>query len=186
MLGTSLRACASRAASGEVACDMAVYNLRTQRVRIDSCIFGQMFKFLPNAVSFFPAVKLYPRLNFLWFDIVYDSGVLLLVCEVHSNCTLKNFFNEPSVPPYCQPRVYVDWFPCFSDCQKKAGGFCDWFSLLTINIAGNAFKPLIGCSNSDLIVLVLWLNHISLWCFITYSVEYKIGLLFNLSKKIRA
>lgn len=29
------------------------------------------------------------------------------------------------------------------------------FSLLTINSAGNALKSLIGCSNSDLIVLVL-------------------------------
>jgi hypothetical protein len=142
-------------ASGEVACGMAVYNLRAQSVRIDSCVFDQMLKFGQNAVSFFPGVKLYPRLNFLRFDSVYDSGVLLLVCGVHSNCTLKNFFNEPSVPPYCQPRVCVDWLPSFCYCQKKAGGFCDWLSLLTINIAGNAFKHLIGCSNSDLTVLVL-------------------------------
>lgn len=117
--------------------------------------FGQMIKFWQNTVAFFPGVKFCPRLNFLRLDSVYDSGVLLLVCEVRSNCTLKNFFNEPSVPPYCQPRVCVDWFPCFCDCQKKAGGFCDWLSLLTINIAGNASEPLIGCSNSDLIVLVL-------------------------------
>lgn len=113
------------------------------------------FFFGKNAFSLFPGVKFYLRMTFLWFDSVYDSGVLLLACEVHSNCTLKNFFNEPSVPPYCQPRVCVDWFPCFCDCQKKAGGFCDWFSLLTINSAGNALKSLIGCSNSDLIVLVL-------------------------------
>lgn len=78
------------------------------------------------------------------------TEAVLHACEVHSNCTLKNFFNEPTVPPYCQPRVCVDWF---CDCQKKARGFRDWFSLLTINIAGNAFKHLIGCSNSDLTVL---------------------------------
>ncbi|ERE70416.1 putative enhancer of polycomb [Cricetulus griseus] len=51
-------------------------------------------------------VKFYLRLNFPRLDGVYDSGVLLLACEVHSNCTLKNFFNEPSVPPYCQPREH--------------------------------------------------------------------------------
>lgn len=81
------------------------------------------------------------------------TRVVLLACEVHSNCTLKNFFNEPTVPPYCQPRVCVDWFSCFSDCQKEARGFSDWFSLLTINIAGNAFMPSIGWLSSDLIML---------------------------------
>lgn len=92
-------------------------------------------------------------MNFIWLDCVYDSGMVLLACEVHSNCTLKNFFNEPAVPPYCQPWLCVDWFSCFCDCQKKARGCCDWFSLLTINIAGNAFMLLIGCSSSDLIIL---------------------------------
>lgn len=51
--------------SGEVACEAAVYNLRTQSVRIDSCVFDQMLKFWQNAVSFFPGAKPYPRLNFL-------------------------------------------------------------------------------------------------------------------------
>lgn len=36
--------------------------------------------------------------------VLMTLGVVLLTCEVHSNCTLKNFFNEPVVPPYCQPR----------------------------------------------------------------------------------
>lgn len=65
MLKTGLQARASRAASREVAREMAVYNLRTQSIHIDSCIFDQMLKFWQNAVSFFPGVKLYPGLNFL-------------------------------------------------------------------------------------------------------------------------
>lgn len=102
--------------------------------------------FLPDALNF----------GYGWISsglTVFMTRVVLLVCEVHSNCTLKNFFNEPVVPPYCQPRVCVDWFSCFCDCQKKAQGFCDWFSLMTINIAGNALMPLIGCSSCDLIIL---------------------------------
>lgn len=57
-------------------------------------------------------------------------------------------------------------------CQKKAQGFCDWFSLLTVKIAGNAFIPLIGCWSFEFIILpcycyfLLWFNHISLWCLI--------------------
>lgn len=152
-----------------LACERAISKLRDSTRPHWQLHFwpdANFFFWQKNAVFLFPGVTFYLRVTFLWFDSVYNSGVLLLACEVHSNCTLKNFFNEPSVPPYCQPRVCVDWFPCFCDCQKKAGGFCDWFSLLTINSAGNALKSLIGCSNSDLIVLVLWVN--SLWCLITW------------------
>lgn len=140
--------------------------------------FGKNAAFSPLWVTFCI------RLNFIWCDSVYGCGVVLLAWEVYSNCTLKNFFNEPAVPPYCQPRVFVDWFSCFGDCQKKAQGFCDWFSLLTINVAGNAFMPLIGCSSCDLIILpchyyfLLWFNHISLWCLLenfALSVENEHG-----------
>lgn len=129
-------------------------------LKINNSSLGQKC-FLPDGLHF----------GYGWISpgltVLMTLGMVVLACEVHSNCTLKNFFNEPVVPPYCQPRVCVDWFSCFCDCQKKAQGFCDWFSLLTINIAGNAFMLLIGCSSCDLIILpccyyfLLWFNHIS-------------------------
>lgn len=85
----------------------------------------------------------------VWLDSVYNCYFRAkFIVTAPSRISSMNLWSRLIVNLGCT------WIGSLASVTvKRRPEVSDWFSLLTVNIAGNAFMPLIGCSSCDLIIL---------------------------------